>query len=125
MGCGASKSGTNAPGAGAYAAPAAGAVAGKVEFSAELQNRGKADHEADDHKKFASGLLSQGGQGGRPPPLTWRLHRIPTHFPLHLLCMGSDEICLPSALLTEREPSPQVRRRRRAVRLPRVPDGWA
>jgi hypothetical protein len=30
------------------------------------------------------GLLTQGGQGGRPAPLASRLHRIPTHFLLNL-----------------------------------------
>jgi hypothetical protein len=31
-----------------------------------------------------AGLLTQGGQGGRPAPLASRLHTIPTHFPLNL-----------------------------------------
>ena len=34
--------------------------------------------------KCASGMLTQGGQGGRPAPLTSRLYRIPTHFLLNL-----------------------------------------
>jgi hypothetical protein len=33
--------------------------------------------------KFAAGMLTQGGQGGRPAPLASRLHRTPTHFPLN------------------------------------------
>jgi hypothetical protein len=32
----------------------------------------------------SSGMLTQGGQGGRPAPLASRLHKIPTHFLLNL-----------------------------------------
>jgi 3-carboxy-cis,cis-muconate cycloisomerase len=31
-----------------------------------------------------AGMLTQGGQGGRPAPLASRFHRIPTHFPLNI-----------------------------------------
>jgi hypothetical protein len=30
--------------------------------------------------EYEAGVLTQGGQGGRPAPLASRLHRIPTHF---------------------------------------------
>ena len=33
---------------------------------------------------FKPGMLTQGGQGGRPAPLTSRLYRSPTHFLLNL-----------------------------------------
>jgi hypothetical protein len=35
------------------------------------------------HEHYA-GMLTQGGQGGRPAPLASRLHRIPTHSLLNL-----------------------------------------
>jgi hypothetical protein len=34
--------------------------------------------------QYDPGMLTQGGQGGRPAPLASRLHSIPTHFPLIL-----------------------------------------
>ena len=34
--------------------------------------------------EYEAGVLTQGGQGGRPAPLTSRLHWIPTHFLLNL-----------------------------------------
>ena len=33
---------------------------------------------------LGSGMLTQGGHGGRPAPLAWRSHRIPTRFLLNL-----------------------------------------
>jgi hypothetical protein len=34
-------------------------------------------------EEYAPGMLTQGGQGGRPAPLASRLHMTPTQFILH------------------------------------------
>ena len=54
-----------------------------------------------------AGLLTQGGQGGRPAPLASRFHRIPTRFPLnlHAIDCKSPFVGPPVA---DRELSPQV-----------------
>ena len=36
------------------------------------------------NETYGAGMLTQGGQGGRPAPLASRLHRIPTQFLLNL-----------------------------------------
>ena len=41
-------------------------------------------HTIDDLIESNPWMLTQGGQGGHPPPLASRLYRIPTHFLLSL-----------------------------------------